>query len=555
MPFQYFYDQYYVNYWYANYPNATTVVDMIEGLRVSEAYRRQLSNFSNRKRSVLSRRSNDPAFRQWSKFLESTANNQENIIQKATEISGFNVEFEKFQHVDNVLQTITTDDERFSNSVEGMQELVKVANDILNLCFGKEKKEIFDAWVQECLVRYAEEAKAIDGYAENVVRSILGTHSDEFVRINDKGGKYDKLTDANKRLGSLLAALSLLESGMGDTPLDVVRKSTTTLMTGEEIANRIRQSIRGSLQNYSKDAMEFITGLAIEKLSEQLVSKIPGADISTAYTGKTYNRTNLVEVVTHMDPDFQKHIDAINTRRKSEKLPSAVWDRKTSKADFTATLTSTDSETTLTTNIGFSVKSDAKIKISSDGITKADIKLQDGTPLFTFLTRDLGLTSSQMNGLIRLAAGHGSNTKAGGGKRYTAARLDSVWNKLIQYVQAKSLLTALTGVSVVGQSDVLYFVLNGKMFSIGDIIQGAAGVAAQGGSAVKLTAFSEDEVPGLKRSTYYNMNKWVAPREKRTSVAIKRSEEVFGKVVNRMYDTKIKIDLNTSAIQGILRTI
>lgn len=556
MPFKGFTSPYYVNYWFANYPKASTVVDMVEGLRVSEAYRRQLSAFNKRKKSLLGQHSDKRAFQQWSKLLESTADNQEDVLYKASQIPGSDIDVSKVHHIDDVLRDLTTNDERFSNSAKGLQEVVNVANEILELCFGREKKSIFDAWTQECISRYAEDGANVDGYAENVVRSILSTHSNEFVRVKKGDGRWDKLTDANRRLGGLLASLQMLQSGMSDKALTIVRGSgATTLLTGDEIVRRIRESIRGSLQNYSKDAMEHISGMAVEKIGNWLIENIPGANLTTSYTGKTVNRVNYADIIYHMDPAFQRHISSINNRRMELNKRRATWDQKTSKADYTTVLTSTENDITLTTTIGFSVKSETNVKISSKGITKADIKLQDGTSLFTFLTRDLGLTSHQLNGFIRLAAGHGSNTKAGGGRAYSSSKLNSVWNKLINYVQAKSLLTALTGVSVVGQSDVLYFILNGKMFSIGDIIQGAADVATRGGDAVKLSSIGDGNEPGLKRSTYLNMNQWKSPKKPKARVAMKRSGEVFDNVVNKMYDTKIRVDLNTSAIQSILRTI
>lgn len=556
MPQPDFYDQYYVNYWFANYPKASSVVDMVESLRISEAYRRQLNSFNKRKKALQGKHSDSRAFQEWSKFLESTSGNNENILQKAAELDKSGLEAEKIQLIDDVLKSITTDDERFPNTLKGLQELVKVSNDILEICFGKEKMAIFNAWKDELLERYVNEGASISGYAEQVVRSILGTHSEEFVKVKSSSSAGGKLSEANRRLGGLLVALDLLSSGIGDQPLDVVRKSgTTTLTTGDQIVRRIRESIRKSLQNYSKYAHELLNGSAVEKLGNQMLELLPGASVSTKNTGKQLNRTNYAEVVYQMDPAFQKHFDAINQGRSKAKLRKAIWDMKTSKSDFTATLTSTENEITLTTTIGFSVKTESNIKMTSNSISKADIKLQEGTPLFTFLVRDLGLSSYQMNSLIRLAAGHGSNTIAGGGQTYSSSKLNSVWNKLVKYVQAKSLLTALTGVSLVGETDTLYFILNGRMFSIGDIIQAVADLAASGDNAVKLSTFKDEESPGLKRSTYLSINVWKVPRKKKPLVAVKRSQEVFSKVVNKMYDTKIKVDLNTSAIQRILSGI
>lgn len=560
------YDRYYVNFWYGNNPKAQSIVDKIDSLRVSDSYMKQLQDFRARKYAFNRSHSGNTGFKAWSGIFKDTEKSKCDLSEELMVGLNLNGSVKNMSMNDVLSYVKSSDDGTFANTAKGMKNLVSVVNQVLNLVFGPEKLSLFNDYVDELLVAFAKkDGNGFTSYEEKVVRSVLENHSNKYVNIKSGTSADKKLTDANKRLAGLMASLESMSNGLSDKKLTVTRRgSSETFFTGDEIMARLRESIAKALEAYYDQNVEIVDELAAHQLGNLALKAIESADgelaklqTSSKNSGKDIVRVDFIKAAQKDDPGLLEHRKRIEVERRKNEQRKAVFNRKTSKSDFFASLTSTENETAFSTTIGFSVKRAGHIKYTSNGITRGDIKLQDGTPLYTFLVRDLGFSSSTMDEVVRLAGGKGSTKN--GKVRFSPQKLNSTWDKLISYVEAKSLLSALTGASTVSDFNTLYLVLNHRLISIDKIILGVAKVVARGENPMRLTGKVKtsdgSKQDGLERSTYHMMNKWESPKEKDLAGAKKRSDAVGHKILNKMYDTKIRVDLNTNAIQAILRMV
>lgn len=544
------YGRYYLHYYYGNYPYANTILSKI-GRNKQEVYAVQLLKFRERKQKLKNSLKRNDEVPSWSGIFEDT------YLRKS-----FSDVLEPSVRQPEVSFAMTAEeavgrirDFNLTNTANSMNEFSKVVSDAIFPLITGADKGLFESYKKALLDYYAtiSDGKPLGEFAETALRGILSRYEKKFIEIPNADSSYSKLKDYQKRLVAYIANMEVISSSIGDASLTVERssKKSQTFDSGEDILQRIRVSIQQSLLNVSKQLSERAVAAVVTKGTKEFLDRLSNveknftANISPTGSKQLNSLQIYSEIVQQPGSTQNEMYRVLRTKSQNQAL------RKTSKADASLTI----SDDAVSATLGFTVKTQTGLDFKSN-LNGKTLKLQEGTPLYTLLVRELGYNSTEMQGIMQLAVGHGSR-QIGRYGIYRSETIEANWNRLMETVQAEALLSALTGLS---SENVFYMVLNGKLISIKDIISQIVEFVASGGSPARLsgdrsknnTLFNN---AGLQRKTYWRMNRWIGGKERNTQAANRRAEGLFNKVSNRMYDTKIRIDLNLSSIQSILRTI
>lgn len=292
---------------------------------------------------------------------------------------------------------------------------------------------------------------------------------------------------------------------------------------------KLAGKIGGTLSNAGGALIEVADAQAINKYKRQLKPLFTEAEKAFLKAVVTGGSEGGVHVKTNYrtDEKFKQWLD------KLDKQQAGTYNKND------VTILFNDSEVALT--IGLTVKNyNAKTPIS-----ERTIKIQDSTPLLTILSKAINSSSISEEQVYNIAAGWQKDGEEGvesgwaDAKKYDGS-LQNKWKALVDYSVAANFLDFLAGDGSLGSNN-LVLVINGELFSIGDIIEI---VQQDPNKYIK----SEG---GRKRFRFYQENKYVGnkPGYRRNMIqATERSERVKSTLTSDFASIKVTTRLQMGLI-------
>lgn len=472
--------------------------------------------------------------------------------------------------------------EDVSKSVDALNSNLQLIESLLQYLPNADTQDAKD-FMDEYENALIEEAKAggedIGEVAKRHLFKVVGEKQDCFVNVNP-GAKRNSLSSGHsvknytKKIIMYLDNLRLMsKAGTVITATDtmgVTRNSETKDYIGPgTILKRIQDSIVRTASYATKSATEALAGYAtVEalRMASEAINSVE-KDINFTVTPKSLSgKGQSAGYSTYVSAKLEKSSKLYDDYKHLNE-PGLML--KAKKAD--AEITVTKGKATIT--FGLNVKNlGSTVDFNSGKVQKATIKMQEGSPLYKLLV-EMGLGDDVGYGIVNLAAGHYDRAAPGPSPYRKAlwksngsspvesdASLNAAWNKLMESVQKRALLTALTGFC---KENVNGFVLSDKsgnlrLYNISHVISRILADDIYGSSAsVKISQIAGKKSrgqAGLSRITYRNMNKYVGSGYD-INAATDRSYNVYHAIKQRMYDTKVRIDLTIKDINMVLGTM
>lgn len=295
------------------------------------------------------------------------------------------------------------------------------------------------------------------------------------------------------------------------------------------VITKLAGKIGGTLSNAGGALIEVADAQAINKYQKQLKPLFTEAEKAFLKAVVTGGSEGGVHVKTNYrtDEKFKQWLD------KLDKQQAGTYNKND------VTILFNDNEVALT--IGLTVKNyNAKTPIS-----ERTIKIQDSTPLLTILSKAINSSSISEEQVYNIAAGWQKDGEEGVESGWADAKeykgsLQNKWKALVDYSVAANFLDFLAGDGSLGSNN-LALVINGELFSIGDIIEM---VQQDPDKYIK----SEG---GRKRYRFYQENKYVGnkPGYRRNMIqATERSERVKSTLTSDFASIKVTARLQMSLI-------
>lgn len=357
-------------------------------------------------------------------------------------------------------------------------------------------------------------------WQNRILASFLSKYQNSFFNFTSKNG--ESLKKSLAKLSAIAKAISV--PGADGTAFNVRHGydlSNSKTATGDGVAKEVLSKILGIIEYMDKTGAE----KALELGLGEAVSI--GAQASMDIKMAENISTKGVEVFTRKDTELGRLADQAKTKGGKE-ASGHIFGKTTSKIDVGMEVRGANQVAFMA---GFIVKDYKDFYIKGK---KANIKLQDGTPLLTILMREMHFNVKQMNSLYNLAA---NKNKIG------SNALNRKWNDLIEQVKYKSFISFLAGMPLADR-ETLYFATPNNIYLLEDIIEAAVAGFKNGSMSISFTATPKD---GLTRNAYSDMNKWIGKKigqDKDIKKAFKRSYALEREITKKLYDTKIRVNLN-----------
>lgn len=392
------------------------------------------------------------------------------------------------------------------------------------------------------------------GAARQIITNFLARKNNSLFRVSKNASQDDiRLTNSVKKSLALLASINvLLNQGTFVSSATIVHKDNTKnngnnkARNKNQVASELGKKITGLCNNVRGKAEE--TAVAVGLLGSFV-------EVYDEVTKKNDNNKNFKKTLVgnkqiNIDTRFLEDPLYIEMAEQAKmKLSRAT--SHTSKADVAITYSNGKGSVSATVVLEGSVKQIEKGEDTDSFAGKATIKLQDGTPLMTYLKREGGLSVNQFEGLIQLLGGHENGFVDD--IEYTEKDLDYTWEQIKETVKYRSLFSALAGIN---EPQNLYAIVQGKIISYGEIIEKISNdtlsvVLADNGSRSKFVGEGLGE-----RKEYMKYNTWRDPQLRNDWYsAQQRSKAAMQNISNKLYGTKIKYSLVISNVQELLSAI
>lgn len=374
---------------------------------------------------------------------------------------------------------------------------------------------------------------------ERLLRDILSNENGEFFKV--RKGSVEAQAGITTSYRKIAAAAYALKHFQGEgLPIKRAlvqygdssrrRAQTRHTVSGEsDILNEISNKINASMDNIKFGAAEttrvYGSLLGAEKVMKEMNKNLK---IENKHLGNTRNGIS-IDIITQNNKTFEQALNEINVSKSRLSV-------KTSKADNGFYVT----ENGVRAGVTFTVKDGERLIKSTNGVQSASIRLQSGTPLLTLLAREAGFNSDELFAVYQMLVAHGNESLH-----------DNWWERIKDTLNDLAFLDALAGIS---QEDrATFMVLGDRIATVQDIL--AERVSNNGTNISSKVSLSKWNKGSLSRAPYVAMNVWQGSKSN-TTIANERSAKLFGSVSDKLYATKIQIDMtirNTQTLMSLFK--
>lgn len=374
---------------------------------------------------------------------------------------------------------------------------------------------------------------------ERLLRDILSNENGEFFKVRKGSAEAQAgITTSYRKIAAAAYALKHFQGeGLpikralvqyGDSSKR--RAQTRHTVSGEsDILNEISNKINASMDNVKFGAAEttrvYGSLLGAEKVMKQMNKDLK---IENKNLGNVHNGIS-IDIITQDNKTFERALNEIN-------ISKARLSVKTSKVDNGFYVT----ENGVRAGVTFTVKDGEGLIKSTNGVQSASIRLQSGTPLLTLLAREAGFNSDELFAVYQMLVAHGNESLH-----------DNWWERIKDTLNDLAFLDALAGIS---QEDrATFMVLGDRIATVQDIL--AERVSNNGANISSKISLSKWNEGSLSRAPYVAMNIWQGSKPN-TVIANERSAKLFNSVSDKLYATKIQIDMtirNTQTLMSLFK--
>ena len=374
---------------------------------------------------------------------------------------------------------------------------------------------------------------------ERLLRDILSNENGEFFKVRKGSAEAQAgITTSYRKIAAAAYALKHFQGeGLpikralvqyGDSSRR--RAQTRHTVSGEsDILNEISNKINASMDNVKFGAAEttrvYGSLLGAEKVMKQMNKDLK---IESKNLGNNHNGIS-IDIIAQDNKTFERALNEINVSK-------ARLSVKTSKADNGFYVT----ENGVRAGVTFTVKDGEGLIKSTNGVQSASIRLQSGTPLLTLLAREAGFNSDELFAVYQMLVAHGNESLH-----------DNWWERIKDTLNDLAFLDALAGIS---QEDrATFMVLGDRIATVQDIL--AERVSSNGANISSKVSLSKWNEGSLSRAPYVAMNVWQGSKPN-TTIANERSAKLFNSVSDKLYATKIQIDMtirNTQTLMSLFK--
>ena len=374
---------------------------------------------------------------------------------------------------------------------------------------------------------------------EKLLRDILSNENGEFFKVRkDSAEAQAGITTSYRKIAAAAYALKHFQGeGLpikralvqyGDSSRR--RAQTRHTVSGEsDILNEISNKINASMDNIKFGAAEttrvYGSLLGAEKVMKEMNKNLK---IENKHLGNTRNGIS-IDIITQNNKTFEQALKEIEVSKSRLSV-------KTSKADNGFYVT----ENGVRAGVTFTVKDGEGLIKSTNGVQSASIRLQSGTPLLTLLAREAGFSSDELFTVYQMLVAHGNEPLH-----------DNWWERIKDTLNDLAFLDALAGIS---QEDrATFMVLGDRIATVQDIL--AERMSNNGANISSKVSLSKWNKGSLSRAPYVAMNVWQGSKPN-TTIANERSAKLFNSVSDKLYATKIQIDMtirNTQTLMSLFK--
>lgn len=374
---------------------------------------------------------------------------------------------------------------------------------------------------------------------ERLLRDILSNENGEFFKVRKGSAEAQAgITTSYRKIAAAAYALKHFQGeGLpikralvqyGDSSKR--RAQTRHTVSGEsDVLNEISNKINASMDNVKFGAAEttrvYGSLLGAEKVMKQMNKDLK---IESKNLGNVHNGIS-IDIIAQDNKTFERALNEINVSK-------ARLSVKTSKADNGFYVT----ENGVRAGVTFTVKDGEGFIKSTNGVQSASIRLQSGTPLLTLLAREAGFNSDELFAVYQMLVAHGNESLH-----------DNWWERIKDTLNDLAFLDALAGIS---QEDrATFMVLGDRIATVQDIL--AERVSSNGANISSKVSLSKWNKGSLSRAPYVAMNVWQGSKPN-TTIANERSAKLFNSVSDKLYATKIQIDMtirNTQTLMSLFK--
>lgn len=379
---------------------------------------------------------------------------------------------------------------------------------------------------------YSGGVKNNGSVANAIVDSILGHYNNKIFT------KRDELIDSNfENLNASMIKLYALYRGLRGYNVGYateIRHSGGVGQTGYLTDGEFFQGVVAKAKSYVgghyKRTTEYAVAYGLLVSHEPLLNILPG--LKTKVVG---GKTGVVDI--KYGPEIQELFDMVGSTQHTS---------VTSKPDVKITYGNGN----VVGELNFSIKDYQGLSYHDNGMlqTAKNIKVQDGTPLLTLMVREAGFSAAEVLYVMRVAAATDRNA-ANTGPGANGNNLALEWERIKETILFSASLSAIAGMAQSANGQNLFMVINKQVIPIETVFKNI--IKNRNSNALTLgygTKSGASATQGLEKATYENINKqhYIDGNSgiEGPGLHLERSTNVYNAVLHKMYETKIKINLN-----------
>lgn len=164
------------------------------------------------------------------------------------------------------------------------------------------------------------------------------------------------------------------------------------------------------------------------------------------------------------------------------------------------------------------------------------------------------------NGLVSLAAGHTADAIGIGAQewvkdKYTVdetgsyLNLDADWEKMRNVLAAKVSMTSLVGLL---DENVVFMQLNGHLYNMDKILSNLVKAYDRKPITVKYNDASQES---FTRTQFLDLNIWVSDKQNSRNQKHVRSKRAYNQIINKMYSTKLEVEIKAAVVANALHML
>lgn len=544
----------YLHYYYSNYLKEDGSYDP------AEIY---LADFTQKKQEILEQQ------------LSNVINARAATVSKISSTTNMGVE-----EIENFLDTIEKDgdfsvavdendiavtEEQIANT-QGIEEAIEVLD---NAPAWMEKLVQVKAKLEESLAKAVEDPTMLESYKKAVlanylkdnnmrsaskasrmiIKDFLERNENTAYRVNKDAEKENEILSRSvKKAIAMLDAVDIALTtknysfiGKADVRHSKEKAGTYTTTRGtSQLAEIFSDKVDGLLRNVNASLEETTAAKALVNSFTEVAKKLDNVN-SSLIKGKVIGSKNhSVDISFTEDENYKKLLE--QAKRSEHSLGTKRY-----KGDVAITFGDKNSSAEILMTA--SVKSFKDISFKNAEVGKnVSIKLQDGTPLATFLKREIGMSEFEYAGTLQMLVGHAGTSSEE--ESYSEERLDQAWESMKELIKYRALVNSLAGY---GEPENLFFIANGSAYSYATVVQRVM----DGVADVSMTDRGDKSAAqGLgPRQVYQDKSQWKKPETHNFKSALSRSWYAYRDVNSILYKTKVRYSLIITGVQDMLHLL